>query len=105
MSSTTNEQAVIISFQYEMEELDPLHELEDKLRTLLTGKNIGELDGHEIAMDGTDGFLYLYGPNAEVLFKAIKPTLESTSFMIGASARLRFGAVKSNASEIEVIIG
>jgi hypothetical protein len=100
-----SEQSVIISFQYGIEELDPLYALVNKLTILLEGKNIGDCDGHEIAMDNSDGSLYLYGPNAEVLFKAIKSTLESTSFLKGATAQLRFGASGNDVPEIEVVIG
>jgi hypothetical protein len=95
--------AVIIYFDYNKEGLAPLHELEDKLEAVLVGKeDIGEYDGHEIAVDLSDGVLYLYGPNAEALFKAIKPTLQSTDFMKGSLAKLRFGEVDSDAKEIEV---
>jgi hypothetical protein len=56
-------------------------------------------------MDLSDGSIYMYGPNAEELFKAVKPTLESTDFMKGAIAVLRFGPVHNNSSEIEIEIG
>ncbi len=97
--------SVIIYFQYGHEELDPLHQLERKLRILLFHNNVGELDGHEIAMDSTDGFLYLYGNNAEELFKAIRPTLLETPFMHKAEVNLRFGAAHDkSASEIDLIL-
>ncbi len=105
MSSIPEEHSVIITFQYGLEEIDPIYELVDKLSKILSDKNIGNCDGHEIAMDNSDGSIYLYGPNAEILFKAIKPALDSTSFLNGATATLRFGSAKNDASEIEVIIG
>ena len=99
------EHAVIITFNYGLDNLSYLHGLEDKLDALLADLNVGDCDGHEIATDLSDGFLYLYGPNAEILFKAIKPTLESTDFLVGATAKLRFGPPEDGVKEIEVIIG
>jgi hypothetical protein len=96
--------AVIVHFLYGIEELDPLYRLEDELEERILLNNVGEYDGHEIAMDNSDGYLYMYGPNAENLFKAIKPTLEACKFMKGAKAVMRFGPLQTNPSEIEVEI-
>ena len=100
-----DEHGVIIHFQYGHENLAPLHELESRIENALAGKDVGHYDGHEIATDYSDGFLYLYGPNAEILFKEIKGTLESTDFMTGAIAKLRFGPPEDGVREIEVQIG
>jgi hypothetical protein len=99
---TNREHAVIITFDYGIEELDDLFELESKLRNAIELKQVGEYDGHEIAMDSSDGTLYMYGPNAEVLFKCIKPILDETGFMRGAIAQLRFGPPSDNVKEIEI---
>jgi len=96
--------SVIVYFTYFKDELDPLHELGEKLEKVITEKGVGRYDGHEIAMDDTDGSLYMYGPNAEELFKAIKPILESTDFTRGATAKLRFGRLESQANEIDIEI-
>jgi len=96
---------VIIHFQYGKEDLDPLHHLERQLEDILTDKTVGDYDGHEIATDYSDGFLYLYGDNAEQLFKKIRETLESTDFMMGARVKLRFGPPQDGVKEIELIIG
>jgi hypothetical protein len=96
------EHSVIVHFQYHKDDLEALHLLEDALEELLTVKKVGEYDGHEIAADYSDGFLYLYGQNAETLFKAIKPVLEATDFMKGSVATLRFGEPGTGAHEIEV---
>lgn len=97
-----SEHAVIVHFNYGIEELDPLFELCDKLEKVIEKENVGLFDGHEIAMDNSDGFLYMYGPNAETLFKTVRPTLKSSEFMKGATAVLRFGPAEKEASEIEV---
>jgi hypothetical protein len=83
--------AVIVHFNYGQPSLDPLHALEGKLRAVVAQAEAGEYDGHEIAMDLSDGFLYMYGPEAYKLYAVVAPILEDSSFMIGATARLRFG--------------
>ena len=99
---SNKEQAVIITFNYGIEELDELSVLEAKLRNAIELKQVGEYDGHEIAMDSSDGTLFMYGPNAEALFKCIKAILDETAFMRGAVAQLRFGPPSDNVKEIEI---
>lgn len=98
------EHSVIVHFYYGMEELDPLHELDMALDAKIEAEGVGKYDYHEIAMDGTDGFLFMYGPNADLLFKTALPILERTHFMRGAVATLRFGPLNVEASEIDVEI-
>ncbi|MFD1062045.1 hypothetical protein ACFQ1Q_02205 [Winogradskyella litorisediminis] len=98
------EQAVIIHFKYEIEGMQKIYELRDKLKDIIEKNNLGEYDGHEIATDFSDGFLYMYGPNAESLFNGIKSTLEKTDFLSGAKAKLRFGPPEDGVSEITVKI-
>ncbi len=104
-SDSASEHGVIVYFEYGKENLDPLHDLERQLEELLANKGIGVYDGHEIATDLSDGFLYLYGDNAERLFKAIRETLETTDFMRGAKVKLRFGPPEEGVKEIELTIG
>lgn len=98
------EQAVIIYFNYGIQGLDSLIKLGDELEDVIQENKVGEYDGHEIAMDNSDGSLYMYGPNAETLFKAVKPTLEACEFMKGAKAIIRFGPPEDGVKEIEVEI-
>ena len=81
-----------------------MHDLEKKLEKVIKEQGVGEYDGHEVAVDMSDGFLYMYGLNAEELFKTVKPTLEQTDFTKGALARLRFGGPGSGTKEIEIEI-
>jgi len=98
-------QSIIIHFYYGVSSLDPLHALESKLRIALHNTGLGEHDGHEIAMDDSDGFLYLYGTNAEALFKFIRPILFTAPFMHRAEVNLRFGAVDDpTVSDIDFIL-
>ncbi|QHL89163.1 hypothetical protein GU926_17680 [Nibribacter ruber] len=98
------EHAVIVRFDYGIKGLDALHGLEKKLEKVIKEKNVGEYDGHEIAVDYSDGLLYMYGPNAESLFKAVEPTLATTDFMKGAKAKLRFGPPEDGVKEVEVVL-
>jgi hypothetical protein len=96
------EHAVIIKFNYNIPGLQPLHELEKRLEKTIKDYGVGEYDGHEIAVDYSDGFLYMYGSNAEILFKTIKPVLDETDFMQSAIANLRFGPPADGVREIEI---
>ena len=89
-------QGVVIYFQYGHDDLRPLHDLENKLRKALYTTKTGELDGHQMALDLLDGFLYFYGDSAEELFKTIKPALLATPFMKKAEINLRFGISGDN---------
>lgn len=96
------EHSVVIYFNYGKEENEPFYELSDKLRHIIEEKQLGIYDGHEIAMDNTDGSYYMYGPNAEEIFKAIKPVLDQTGFMKGATAVLTFGPDGEDVPVLEV---
>ena len=98
------EHAVIISFLYGVDGLEPLHRLEDSLKKIIDQEGVGEYDGHEIAVNYSDGFLYMYGSNAEALFKTVRPLLEQIEFMKEATAKLRFGPPEDGVREITVKI-
>lgn len=97
------EHAVIVAFAYiGSTDLEPLFALERQLESDIAAAKAGEYDGNEIAVDGSDGTLYLYGPDAEKLFAAIRPTLEACSFMKGARVKLRYGPPADGVPEREV---
>ena len=86
-----SEHAVIIKFDCGSKDLARLFELEEDLEAALAERAVGELDGNEVAVDGSDGLLYLYGPDADHLFAAIKPVLAATTAIRNAVATLRYG--------------
>ncbi|MGM0649511.1 MAG: hypothetical protein ACQES1_03275 [Bacteroidota bacterium] len=94
--------AVIIHFYYGLDELDAVHEFEKRLTLIIENNRLGFYDGHELAMDNSDGFLYMYGKNAETLFKAILPALKAHPLMQGAAAHLEFGDIEDNPKCIDV---
>ena len=67
--------------------------------------SVGEFDGNEVAADGSDGFLYMYGPDADALFVAVRSTLEAAVFMKGARVKLRYGPPENGVREAEIELG
>ena len=65
--------------------------LKGNSRLLSTRRGVGELDGNEIGADGSDGNLFMYGPDADKLFEAVKPVLESADFLSEVAVRLWYG--------------
>ena len=99
-----SEHAVIVKFDYGTTDLGSLFELEDQLEFLLEDGSHGEYDGHEIAVDGSDGLLYLYGPDADDLYNTIKPTLLASSAIKNAVATLRYGPPEDGVREVVVCV-
>jgi hypothetical protein len=98
------EHAVIVRFQYGSTDLQRLFDLEERLEQAISAAGVGEFDGNDIAQDGSDGCLYMYGPDADTLFNAIGPVLQATDFMRGASVTLRYGPPEEGVPEIEKTI-
>lgn len=94
------EHAVVIHFHYGSRDLTSLFALEDKIEDTVAKAHVGEYDGNEVAVDGSDGFLYLYGPDADKLLQAIEPVLEKVSFMKGAEVKKRYGPAGTGAKEV-----
>lgn len=77
-------ESVIIYFKYGLESDDPYYNTIDKLRFCIDHKNLGLYDGHEIAMDNSDGSFYMYSHDAIHLFNEIKDILTGTAFLKSA---------------------
>ena len=100
-----NDHAVIVFFQYGSTDLARLFALEELIEQALARHHAGELDGNEVAADGSDGHLYMYGPDADRLFGAIRPVLEGADFMHGARVTLRYGPPEDGVRERHVVLG
>lgn len=98
------EQAVVVHFSYGSKNLKKLFALEDKVEAAIKQARTGEYDGHDIAITGADGHLYMYGPDADKLFLSVKPVLEAEPFMRGATVTKRYGPAQSGANENSVVI-
>ena len=103
-SSGVPEHAVIVNFQFDSTNLQRLYDLEEDLESTISDAGVGEFDGHDIAQDGSDGYLYMYGPDANKLFEAVKPLLETKDFTRGALVRLRYGPPEDGIPEVEKVI-
>ena len=101
----TQEQTVVVHFSYGSTDLQPVFELQRRLEAAISLAAAGEFDGNEVSAAGTDGFLYMYGPDADQLFAVIQPILESTSFMRGAEVTKRYGAAGGGGQEEVLYIG
>jgi len=85
------EHAVIVRFTYAERTLAPFVALERRLQRALEDAAVGEYDGNEIATDLSRGVIWMYGPDAEALFQAVRPVLAEASCLAHAEATLRFG--------------
>lgn len=99
------EQAVIAHFNYGSTDLTKLFETAGRLETAIEQAKVGEYDGHEIAVDGSDGSFYMYGPSADRLAEVVVPILEATDFMAGAVLKVRYGPPAEGTKEREIRIG
>jgi hypothetical protein len=99
------EHAVIVRFDYGQTDLSPLFELEDQLAAAIESVGVGEFDGNEVASDGSDGTLYMYGPDADRLFEAVQPALAAATCIRNAVATIRYGPPEDGVEEREVKIG
>lgn len=98
------EQAVIVHFQYGSTDLARLFALEDRLEKAIADAKAGEYDGNEVNVDGSDGFLYMYGPDADRLFEAVMAVLKQSEFMGGATVKRRYGPPNDGVREVSVAI-
>ncbi len=82
------EDSVIIEFG-EFKGLDIIHEIDTRLINVIP-KEIGRHDMHEVAMDDSHGRFFVYGKNAEELFKKMIPILKEYDFLQNATVYLNF---------------
>jgi hypothetical protein len=91
--------AVIAHFDYEADSLDALFSVEEQLETAINAAGVGEFDGNEIAVDLSDGSLYMYGPDAEALFAVVRPILARAGCLRNTRVTLRFGPPEDDVPE------
>jgi hypothetical protein len=82
-------------------ERDAFFALEDLLVDAIDGAGLGEFDGNEFG--GGECKLYIYGYDADRMFNAISPILQSTRLARGGHAIKRYGAASDPlAMEIKI---
>jgi hypothetical protein len=87
------EQAVIVYFDYGNTDWKPFFAFEKTLKDEITKAGVGDYDGNELAVDGSDGRLYMYGPDADKLFAVVRPILLSSALLRNINVTLRYGSV------------
>ena len=88
------EHEVVIDFFYGSTNYQHVYALEDLIRHAIIDAAVGKFDGHDIAEDGSDISLYMYGPDAEALYRVISPVLAESAILRGATVTLWYGPPK-----------
>jgi hypothetical protein len=87
-----------------LDDLDALVALQEQLAQAIEPDGIGEVDGNEIAMDGSEGSLYAYGPDARAMLQAVLPVVCRSPLAAGGHVYLRYGDVDDAAAEEETFL-
>src|ERR1700685_4252388 len=73
------QQEVEVHFSYGSTNFQHLYALEDVLRRTVADAAVGMYEGHDVDEDGSDGYFYMYGTDAEAIYRVISPVLSSSS--------------------------
>jgi hypothetical protein len=84
-------QEVEVHFEYGSTNFQYAYALGDEIQTAIAEAKVGEYDGHALPADGSEGRYFVYGPDAEAIFKVIAPVLEASPLMRGATVTLHYG--------------
>jgi hypothetical protein len=84
-------QEVEVYFEYGSTNFQYVYALGDQIQRAIAEAKAGEYDGHSIPADGSDGRYFIYGPDAEEIFRVLKPVLEASPLMRGAKVTLHYG--------------
>lgn len=98
-------QSILIRFKYRGDDFEPLYELEQALGEALDEADVGEYEGHEMAIDGKRGEMTMVGPDATAMWEVIEPVLAEARFMRGADAELRLGEGEDAETETHTVGG
>ncbi len=98
---TAPEQAVIVYLKNTG--LDAVFAVEEPLEAAINDADVGEYDGNEVALDGSEAILYAYGPDADALWDVMRPVIVEASPNPGSYAIKRYGeASDASAKEMRV---
>jgi hypothetical protein len=89
--SGSSAQEVEVYFAYGSTNFQYVYSLGDQLQTAIAEAKVGEYDGHAIPADGSEGRYFIFGPDAEAIFRVIAPVLEASPLMRGATVTLHYG--------------
>lgn len=83
---------MMVHFTFYERDLPRLRQLEQRLRVQIERAHAGELGETELHLDGNDGYLYMYGPDADRLYALVGATLRASRLMQGAEITQWHGA-------------
>src|SRR3954464_8607688 len=81
-------------------EMEAIHELSDALEDAIELHKVGEYDGDEFG--GGECTLYMYGPDADKLYKAIEKPLRKSRLARGGYVLKRYGPPEDGIREVRV---
>jgi hypothetical protein len=83
------------------DERDTIFEFEDALSEAISAAGAGEFDGNDFG--GGECTLYMYGPDADQLFAAIRPVIDAHPGLVrGGHAVLRYGPPEDGIREVKI---
>ncbi|MDC6133633.1 MULTISPECIES: hypothetical protein [Burkholderia] len=84
LSAKPSAPVMMVHFTFYERDLPRLRQLEQSLRVKIERAHAGELGETELHLDGNDGYLYMYGPDADRLYALVGPMLRASRLMGGA---------------------
>ena len=83
------EHAVIVHISNSTNPDTGLDMIEDPLIDAIEAAGVGEFDGNEVGPD--EALLFMYGPDANALWRVVEPVLRDANLGSGSYAVLRYG--------------
>jgi hypothetical protein len=83
------EHAVIVHISSSTSSDIGLDMIEDPLIDAIEAAGVGEFDGNEVGPD--EALLFMYGPDADALWRVVEPVLRDANLGSGSYAVLRYG--------------
>ncbi|MEX3949603.1 hypothetical protein AB4Y40_17865 [Paraburkholderia sp. EG287B] len=84
--------AMMVHFDYYPKDRPQIHALEQRLAGAIKRADAGELGETEIHIDGNDGYLYMYGPDPDRLYRVTSPILKSSRLTAHSDVTKWYGA-------------
>jgi hypothetical protein len=92
---------MMVHFDYYPKDLPQIRALEYRLEGAIKRAGVGELGETELHVDGNDGYLYMYGPDADRMYEVASPILKSSKLMTDAEVTKHLG-VRTETFEIHL---
>ena len=83
---------MMVHFDYYLKDRPQIHALELRLASAIRRADAGELGETEIHIDGNDGYIYMYGPDPDRLYRVTSPILKSSKLTAHSEVTKWYGA-------------